>query len=396
MSGFNLLANPALHHTDMLNKPRILCVDDESNVLDSFRRILRRDFDLNTATSGADGLRLMEQNGPFAVIVSDYKMPGMDGVEFLSRAKDIAPDTVRIMLTGQADEMTAAKAINDGRIFRFLHKPIASSDFLRCLQDGIRQYQLVSAEKDVLERTLKGSIEVMTEILSLTNPLAFSRATRVQKQCRQLGENFGFQNLWQLEVAAMLSHLGYIAIPTAVLERRSSGHQLTPEEFQMFEDIPSITQNLIGHIPRLEPILKIVKSAFGGGMFATVGMNDEIAIASAILRAVVHLDEMIEKGYGRNEALSKLRSNSDFYNVNVLDQLKLLRNEQSGTRTRRLNIDQLRVGMVLNEAVRTDEGLTVAPAGFRVNDLIRQLLKNLKLQNTIPEFVVVIIEDDEE
>ncbi len=374
-------------------KARILCVDDESHVLDSFRRILRRDFDLNTATSGVDGLRLMEQNGPYAVVVSDFKMPGMDGVQFLTKAAEIAPDTVRIMLTGQADEMTAARAINDGRIFRFLNKPITSSEFLRCLQDGIRQYRLISAEKEVLEQTLKGSIEVMTEMLSLTNPLAFSRATHIQRKCRQLGEAFGLANLWRLEVAAMLSHLGYVAIPPMVLEKRSSGRQLTPQEFQMFEDVPGITQALIAHIPRLEPIATIIKSAFGGTPFSTIPMNDETAVASAILRAVVHLDEWLDKGYGRSEAFGKLHSNSDFYNISVLEQLKHLRDEQPSTRTRRLNIDQLRVGMVLNEAIRTEDGLTVAPAGFRVNDLIRQLLKNLKLQNAIPEMVDVLIED---
>ena len=380
----------------MNSKPRILCVDDEQNVLDSFRRLLRKDFDLNTANSGADGLLLMEQNGPFAVVVSDFKMPGMNGVEFLTKAKTLEPDTIRIMLTGQAEEMTAAKAINDGRIFRFLYKPITSSEFLKCLHEAIRQYNLVSAEKDVLERTLKGSIEAMTEILSLTNPLAFSRATKVQGLCKQVGENMGLQDLWQIEVAAMLSHLGYVTIPAAILEKRSTGQQLSPSEFQMFEDLPQTTQKLIGHIPRLEKTIQIIKIAQGNDSLSTFSMEDEVSMAAAILRSVTKLDQMLEKGYGRNEAISEMISHSGHYNRTVVDQLKLLKTEQSGTRTKRLNIDQLRVGMILNEPIRTDEGLTVAPEGFRVNDLIRQLLKNLKLQNTIPEFVEVLIPDEEE
>jgi len=380
----------------MTNKPRLLCVDDEQNVLDSFRRLLRKDFDLNTANSGVDGLRLMEQNGPFAVVVSDFKMPGMNGVEFLTKAKEIDPDTIRIMLTGQAEENTAAKAINDGRIFRFLYKPITSSEFLKTLNEGIRQYNLVHAEKDILEKTLKGSIEALTEILSLTNPLAFSRATRVKKQCEELGHNLGVADLWQLEVAAMLSHLGYVTIPAPVLEKKSQGQQLSPSEFQMFEDMPSVTQSLIGHIPRLEPIVKIIKSALGGGVFSTISMSDDTTMAAAILRAVIHLDEKLEKGFGRNETISDMLSDSDRFNRTVIDQLKFLKIEQSGERKKRLNINQLRVGMVLNEPIRTEDGLTVAPAGFRVNDLIRQLLKNLKLQDAIPEFVEVIIEDAEE
>ncbi len=380
----------------MNSKPRILCVDDEQNVLDSFRRLLRKDFDLNTASSGADGLRLMEQNGPFAVVISDFKMPGMNGVEFLTKAKEIGPDTIRIMLTGQAEEMTAAKAINDGRIFRFLYKPITSSEFLKCLQEAIRQYNLVFAEKDVLERTLKGSIEAMTEILSLTNPLAFSRATKIQNLCKQVGENMGLQDLWQIEVAAMLSHLGYVTIPASILEKHSTGQQLSPSEIQMFADLPQTTQKLIGHIPRLETTIKIIKSAQGTDSLSTFSMEDEVSIAAAILRSVIKLDQMLEKGYGRNEAINEMLSRSGQYNRTVVDQLKLLKTEQLQTRTKRLNIDQIRVGMILNEPIRTDDGLTVAPEGFRVNDLIRQLLKNLKLQNTIPDFVEVIIPDEDE
>jgi len=380
----------------MNSKPRILCVDDEQNVLDSFRRLLRKDFDLNTANSGADGIRLVEQNGPFAVVVSDFKMPGMDGVQFLTKIREIAPDTVRVMLTGQAEEKTAAKAINDGHIFRFLYKPITSSEFLKCLQEGIRHYNLITAEKELLEKTLKGSIEVMTEILSMTNPMAFSRATKVQQHCRQVGEALGMDNLWQLEVAAMLSHIGYVTIPSQILEKRIRGSHLQSNELQMFEDLPTVTQNLIGHIPRLENILKIIKTALGGGVLSTISMSDEIAVSSAILRAVIQLDDLLEKGYGRNEAIGSLRAKKDFHNLTVIDQLKILKPEQTGKQARKISIDQIRVGMILNEPIQTEEGLTVAPAGFRVNDLIRQLLKNLKLQGAIPEIVEVIIEDKEE
>jgi hypothetical protein len=178
-----------------------------------------------------------------------------------------------------------------------------------------------------------------------------------------------------------------------VLEKRMLGNTLTPAEFQMFEDLPQLTQSLIGHIPRLEPIIKIIKTAFSGGVQAVISMNDETALAAAILRAVIRLDQLLDKGFGRNEAISNMQMSSEQYNPAVLDQLRIVRHEQAGVHKRRLSIDQLRVGMVLNEPIRTEDGLTVAPAGFRVNDLIRQLLKNLKLQNAIPEFVEVIIED---
>ena len=380
----------------MTIKPKILCVDDEQNVLDSFRRLLRKDFDLNIATSGTDGLKLVEQNGPYAVIVSDYKMPGMNGVDFLTKVQELDSDTVRVMLTGQAEEDTAAKAINDGRIFRFLYKPIASSAFLSCLNDAIRQYNLVRSEKELLEKTLKGSIEMMTEILSLNNPLAFSRATRVQQFAKQVGDSLGVDDVWQLEVASMLSHLGYITIPQRILEKKASGRLLEPQEHQMFEDLPGITQKLIGHIPRLENILKITTQAHQQVSFETISLNDTLAVSAAILRTVTRFDELLEKGYGKLEAIKEMMLTPARYNQTVLDQLKSIEILDLKVKTRKVSINQIRVGMVLNEPIKTTEGLTVAPKGFIVNDLIRQLLKNLHLQDTIPEFVEVIIDDRKE
>ena len=380
----------------MTIKPKILCVDDEQNVLDSFRRLLRKDFDLNIAVSGTDGLKLVEQNGPYAVIVSDYKMPGMNGVDFLTKVQEMEPDTVRVMLTGQAEEDTAAKAINDGRIFRFLYKPIASSEFLKCLNEAIRQYNLVRVEKELLEKTLKGSIEMMTEILSLSNPLAFSRATRVQQFAKQVGDSLGVDDLWQLEVASMLSHLGYITIPQQILEKKAAGRLLEPQEHQMFEDLPVVTQKLIGHIPRLENILKIITQAHQQGSFETISLNDTLAVSAAILRTVTRFDELLEKGYGKLEAIKEMMLVPERYNQTVLDQLKSIEILDLKVQTRKVSINQIRVGMVLNEPIKTTEGLTVAPKGFMVNDLIRQLLKNLHLQDTIPEFVEVIIDDSKE
>ena len=380
----------------MKAKPRILCVDDEQNVLDSFRRLLRKNFDLNIANSAVDGLRLMEQNGPFAVVVSDFKMPGMNGVEFLTQAREIAPDTVRVMLTGQAEEKTAAIAINEGKIFRFLYKPISSGDFMKCLEEAIHQYKLVYAEREVLEETLKGSIEMMTDILSLTNPMAFSRATRVQEYAHQLGSELGVKDIWQLEVATMLSHLGYVTIPKEILEKHANGESLDSHELQMFEDISMVTEKLIGHIPRLEKILEIITRSHRESSFGTISMDDTIAVAASVLRTCTRFDELIEKGYGKIEAIKDLMIYPTRYNQTVLDQLKFVEVKTRSADTKRIGINQIRVGMVLNEAIKTTEGLTVAPKGFKVNDLIRQLLKNLHLQDSIPEMVEVLVQDVEE
>ena len=101
---------------------KVLFVDDEPNVLAAYERQLRKQFDVVTMQGGEAGLQAVTMSGPYAVVVSDFRMPNMDGIEFLSRVKGISPDTVRMILTGYADVQTAIEAVNEGNVFRFLTK----------------------------------------------------------------------------------------------------------------------------------------------------------------------------------------------------------------------------------------------------------------------------------
>ncbi len=143
---------------------KILCVDDEPNILAGYRRSLRKQFEIETAPGGAEALAMIAEGGPYAVLVTDMRMPGMDGIQFLREAQRVAPDSVRIMLTGNADQQTAAGAVNEGRIFRFLNKPCPAEDLAHALAAGLEQYRLVTAEKELLEKTLGGTIRMMMEI----------------------------------------------------------------------------------------------------------------------------------------------------------------------------------------------------------------------------------------
>ena len=142
---------------------KILLVDDEPNVLDGYRRTLGREFTLETAVGGQEALGLIGEK-PYAVVVSDMRMPGMDGVQLLSRIKASSPDTIRVMLTGHADMETAINAINEGSIFRFLNKPTTKEMMAKTLTAALVQHRLVTAEKQLLEQTLSGALQVLTEV----------------------------------------------------------------------------------------------------------------------------------------------------------------------------------------------------------------------------------------
>jgi diguanylate cyclase (GGDEF)-like protein len=151
---------------------KILCVDDEQSILDGFKRVLRKQFDLTTHTSGAAGLLAIQEKGPFSVVISDMDMPGMNGVDFLAKTREVAPDTVRIMLTGKADLQVALDAVNEGNIFRFLTKPISPDVLAKSLEAGCRQYQLVKNQSLYLSHLKE--LATVDELTGVANRRAFN------------------------------------------------------------------------------------------------------------------------------------------------------------------------------------------------------------------------------
>jgi CheY-like chemotaxis protein len=131
---------------------KILFVDDEPSVLDGYRRMLHRDFEVDTANSGDDGLALLRGTGPYAVVVSDMRMPGMNGAEFLTKVRQEAPDTVRVLLTGYSDMDAAIEAVNEGNIFRYLTKPCQREVLVKAITLSLEQYRKTITEKDLLKK----------------------------------------------------------------------------------------------------------------------------------------------------------------------------------------------------------------------------------------------------
>lgn len=123
-------------------RPRILLVDDDLGILEALQRQLRRQFDVRVANDPKEAIRLVLAEGPFSVVVSDLRMPGIDGVSLLFLIRQTAPDTVRVLLTGAGDMEAAISAINQGNVFRFLTKPCSSTTFLRTLEAAVEQYRL--------------------------------------------------------------------------------------------------------------------------------------------------------------------------------------------------------------------------------------------------------------
>jgi len=140
---------------------RVLFVDDDPKILAAFQRQLRKKVVIETVESGSEGLEVLRRDGPFSLVVTDYCMPSMNGIEFLGRAREIAPETVRIMLTGSADLGAAIQAVNQGNIFRFLTKPCSPENLLEAVQAGIHEYRRTHKERKYNKRSRRWLAQAM-------------------------------------------------------------------------------------------------------------------------------------------------------------------------------------------------------------------------------------------
>src|SRR5262245_22883041 len=209
---------------------KILFVDDEPAVLQGYQRLFRNDFHIDTAIGGRNGLNAIANTGPYAAVVSDMRMPEMDGVAFLSEVKKISPDSIRIILTGHADLSAAVGAVNEGSIFRFLTKPCDKETLGKTITSALVQFRLVNAERQLLEKTLTGTIQVLSEVLSLVNPAAFGRVMRLLRYIRLISSSLGPHRLWRFQIAALMSQLGCVALAPETIGAVHADKELRPDE----------------------------------------------------------------------------------------------------------------------------------------------------------------------
>jgi response regulator RpfG family c-di-GMP phosphodiesterase len=372
---------------------RILCVDDEPRVLSALQRQLHEQFDITTAAGGAVALQTIASSGPFAVVVSDMRMPGMDGIHLLSEVKKRAPDSVRIMLTGFADLQTTVEAVNEGNIFRFLTKPCPTEAFARALQAGVAQYRLVTAEKELLEKTLRGAIKVLAEVLSLTNPVAFGHASRVQRLVAKLCRHMQVERPWQIEIAAMLSQIGCVTIPPDTLEKAYRGKTLQAREVQMLEAHPGIAGDLIRNIPRLEEVARIVayqnKSFDGSGIPRDAVHGADIPLGARILKAATDYDALKWGGRSDPAAIAELRTRSTWYDPAVLEALQAVGVSSRPLEIRELTLMEVKPHAVLAEDVRAPDGCLLIGKGQEITPAVHQLLFNFASRKGLKEQIRV-------
>ncbi len=376
---------------DYKKLPKILCVDDEPRVVDSLVLHLRKDYQVYIALSGDEGLQKLKEIGGAAVVISDMRMPGMDGAAFLKRVMRAYPEATRMLLTGEPGRDAAAHAVNEGQIFRFLTKPCPPEQLKIALEAAVIQYRMVTAERLMMQETLVGCIQALTDVLAMTNPIAFGRASRLKRLTMQFAEAMDCHGYWQLEAATMLSQLGYVSLPIELVEKLYYGEKLTPEEVTLSEGVPQVANKLLGHIPRLEPVLQILNAVTASDQqLARLG-DGTIGLGAKMLAIALQYDTLVAQGHGSPAAVQTVRGKSERYGAALVEKFaKIVGAGPSVDEIRELPLRMVQPGMTILTDLRTHQGTLLVPRGLEVSESFLQRLGNLG-SSVLDERVKVIV-----
>jgi response regulator RpfG family c-di-GMP phosphodiesterase len=301
----------------------------------------------------------------------------MDGAQLLQQVLKLYPETSRILLTGEPGRDAAIAAVNQAQIFRFLAKPCAPEQLRAAIDAGLLQYKLFNSERQILQETVLGCIKALTDVLAITNPVAFGRANRVKRLAMEFSAKLDVPEFWQLEAATMLSQIGYVSLPIELCEKLYYGQKLTPEEATLAEGVPQIAINLLEHIPRLEPVIQILM-ALQWRDEAIMRLGDgTIGLGTRILALVLAYDGLIAQGNGIDEAVQTLRGRASRYGAELLEKFATHVGSGAGTsEVRTMRLSSVAEGMIMMQEVRTDEGTLLAPRGLEITTLFLDRMRS--------------------
>jgi response regulator RpfG family c-di-GMP phosphodiesterase len=359
--------------------PRVLCVDDEERVVQGLVPHLRKEYDVRTALSGAQGLRVLREMDGAAVVISDMRMPEMDGATFLHHVMQFYPDATRMLLTGEPGRDSAIAAVNKAQIFRFLAKPCPPAELKAAVEAGVLQHRMVMTERTVLKETLVGCIKTLVDVLAITNPVAFGRASRIKRLAIDFARTLGREDFWQLEAAAMLSQIGYLSLPGDLVEKLYYGEPLSTEERILAGGAPEATRRLLENIPRLEPVAEILMSLNGPDLELQQLGEGAVGVAARILALVTDYYDLHSQGQSASAAITRLRGRSARYGVELFQQFtEYLRPEEEPEQSEahKIPLRSVRAGMIILQDVRTEMGTLLVPNGFEVTPIFLERMRH--------------------
>ena len=405
----------------------LLCVDDEPNILSALRRSLRTEnWRVLTANGGAEALETLAHEN-VDLVISDMRMPGMDGAQLLEQVSQRWPASIRILLTGHADMNATVAAINRGRIFRYLNKPWDDEELRATVRQGLDLLALerekqrlevltqqqnaqlqeanallerrveartadLSLANDKLKRSYLTSIKVFSGLLELREARLAGHGRRVADLARKLALAMGCADdaAQQIFVAGLLHDIGLIGVPDTLLAKTAARY--TPQEIALFHRHAAIGEQALMPLEEMQPVAAVIRAhheRFDGQGFPDKRAGSDIPLGARILAIVDAFDDLqnghlVETPLTTQEARTVLRhSRGTQFDPEVLDVfLHITEPERPKPPTAaiQMSTEQLEPDMVLAKDLVSTTGVLMLTAGQSVNALLIRRIREFELR----------------
>ena len=413
----------------------VLCVDDEPNILSSLKRALRGEgYCVMTATSGAQALAMMEQM-PVDLVISDMRMPVMDGAQLLEQVRERWPQVVRILLTGHADMASTVAAINRGRIFRYIHKPWDEPELLLAVRQGLQmlelererarlealtrqqnqQLQAINGELEQrvaartqelqdanlrIQRNYLKSIKVFSNLLELRDNTLAGHGRRVAETARDIARAMGLSEdeTRNVFIAGLLHDIGLIGMADKLLTRPVVRY--SDEEMQLYREHPVRGEQSLMALDDMLPVMPIIRAhheRFDGTGFPDRRAGADIPLGARILAVADAFDDL-QNGLvagaavnARDARLLMRQGRGSQFDPEVLDVFLQITEPQApaGTgaaagkaaeRKLVLGCDALLPDMVLAADLVSARGVLMLTAGHRLTPALIKRIREFELR----------------
>lgn len=367
--------------------PTVLCVDDDPAVLRAAQRVLSSRFAVTTAPGPAEALAIaQEATAPFAVVVADLQMPGLSGIALLQCIRQLAPQTVRVLLSGNADVRAAVDAVNTGEIYRFITKPYDPGHLVAMITEACTHHRMLAAATPGAEHDsdVAGYVTALNRMLEAVRPDARESAARIERRVREIVACCPVTAADALCAAAALSQIGAASLPAEIADRIYGGAILSPLDVARADGIPIASAEMLASVPALAPVREILYATavrvpaalgdFAAADDAAAGDSDAFDLSGRILSATVVADQCARQGMV-NPAPA---FDAPTIAPDVRERVRtILARDDEGARARTIPLAEVRAGMTLAADVLAPNGLLFAGRGQLVSAaLVARLREN--------------------
>lgn len=366
--------------------PKIIYVTAEKHYAKEALAVLGKAFEVTVATTAKDGFLKLSKDQGARVVISDLRLPDVDGITFLAKVRSDFPKVVRILASGDEDFKALTGAVNLAHVYTILPRPCDPKVLRKAVVEAVKLYGKVRPDADALRDTMFGTVRMLVDILDLTHPVAVRRSKRIRRRARKVSEEVNAMTPQFMDMVVLLSNIGCVGLPAGLLKKIEKGASVSKEEQQIFLTHPSIAAHLLENIPRMGKIANVIRHQ-------NTPCSEKPPLGARVLKACIDLDHLQIKGMSADKGIEYMRGKPDVYDVKVVDALGKHLGDSGKTVCNEISVAELKPGMVMQADMVTESGTVLLQKGDVLSDSSYQRINAFSDLLHIKEPVCAVMPD---